>query len=275
MAGCNRPIFKVRCVVSMYRVALAAVVLTSGCVASSDALNCTFHPPALVGRSVHVPCGPPECQPHCSGCYAGNTPVVDHFTALGSGVIVAPWTSGYHLGTAGNLAFAISIDNGQTWSNRTILPPTGLLGLPNYPWVWTARPDLGLLDIVHGGCNASVAPGLAIAARCSRFKCSPTASPAFATLTVDRSAPAGISLSASCGQIEFRGFPHPLVSGLQSGWGDDGGPPTCTRPLRLPDGTLLMSIAMTTADEPEQGTVRDKAIVCMCGKLSITGCAVY
>ena len=209
-----------------------------------------FRPPVLVGLSAQVPCGEPTCRPHCPGCYAGNTPVVDHFSAVAPGVIVAPWTSGYPLGRAGNLAFAISTSNGASWSNRTVLPATGLLDLPNYPWVWTARPDLGLLASL-GGCNASVAPGKDVAAQCSEFKCGPTASPAFATLTANKAVPPGISLSASCGQVEFRGFPHPLRPiGLLSGWGDDGGSPTITKPVRLHDGSLVMSIAMVTADEP-------------------------
>ena len=128
-----------------------------------------------------------------------------------------------------------------------------MLALPNYPYVWTARPDLGLLN-VNGGCNASLPPGKAVAAQCPGFKCSPTASPAYATLTANASAPAGISLSASCGQVEFRGFPHPLnpSCGLLSGWGDDGGSPTITTPVRLPDGSLLMSVAMNPADEAKR-----------------------
>jgi hypothetical protein len=224
----------------------------------------TFQPPVLVGRSVEVPCGEAHCRPHCHGCYAGNTPVVDAVVALAPGVLATPWTSGYALGQEpGNLAFAISLTNGQQWSNRTVLPVdtddgSGLLGLPNMPWIWTTRPALGLLNL-GGGCNSSEAPGKAIAAHCPQFKCSPTASPAFATLVANRSNSAGISLSASCGQVEFRGFPHPLGrTGLLSSWGDDGGSSTITRPVRLPDGSLLMSMAMDPADETKRnGKVTD------------------
>ena len=109
--------------------------------------------------------------------------------------------------------------------------------------------------------RASEAPGKAVAAQCSQFKCSPTASPAYATLVANASSPVGVSLSAECGQVEFRGFPHPLGrSGLLSDWGDDGGSPTITRPVRLPDGSLLMSIAMSPADEAKRN---DKVTDCM------------
>ena len=223
----------------------------------------TFQPPVLVGRSVEVPCGEVHCRPHCHGCYAGNTPVVDAFVALAPGVLVTPWTSGYALGQEpGSRAVAISLTNGRTWSNRTVLPAAedSLLRLPNMPWIWTARPVLGLLNM-GGGCNASEAPGKAVAAQCSQFKCSPTASPAYATLVANASSPVGVSLSAECGQVEFRGFPHPLGrSGLLSDWGDDGGSPTITRPVRLPDGSLLMSIAMSPADEAKRN---DKVTDCM------------
>jgi hypothetical protein len=234
--------------------AAAAAAVVAAVAAAAAGTASKFAAPVLVGRSADVPCGEPSCRPHCHGCYAGNTPVVDGVVALAPGVLVTPWTSGYALGQGeGNLAVAISLTNGRTWSNRTVLPAgSSLLSLPNLPWIWTARPALGLLNL-GGGCNASEAPGKAVAAQCPQFKCSPTASPAYATLVANASSPAGISLSASCGQVEFRGFPHPLGrSGLLSGWGDDGGSPTITRPVRLPDGTLLMSMAMNPADEAKR-----------------------
>jgi len=211
----------------------------------------TFRPPVVIGRPIAVPCGQPSCQPHCTGCDPGNftVPVPDQVISLAPNVLVAPWTSGYPL-QAEQLAFAVSRNGGGSWE-RAVLPPSGPAGLADYPWVWTARPGLGLLN-ADAGCNSSAAPGKAVAAMCPRFKCSASASPAYATLVADASAVAGVSLQARCGQVEFRGIPFRLKprSGiLMSGFGDDGGICTLTRPLRLADGSLLMTSALTPADE--------------------------
>ena len=229
-----------------------AAAVGGGQSSASVSASLRWRPPVVVGRPVAVPCGRPSCQPHCDGCDPGNftVPVADQFVALGPrGVLAAPWTSGYSL-QAERLVFAVSLDGGGTWK-RAVLPPSGPAGLADYPWVWTARPDIGVLN-TDAGCNRSVAPGKAVAAMCPRFRCSATASPAYATLAANGSAAAGVSLRAQCGQVEFRGCPFPVTpqrSILMSGFGDDGGSCTLTKPLRLADGSLLMSSALTPANE--------------------------
>lgn len=101
--------------------------------------------------------------------------------------------------------------------------------------------NLGLLP---GACNAT-GHDKAVATACPGLKCSATASPAFATFRVNSSAPGGVSVGSSCGQVEFRGYPHPLLPqfGLLDGFTFP------TDPVRLADGSLLVSFALKTADE--------------------------
>ena len=66
-----------------------------------------FRPPVLVARA----------SPDCTNCPRPNwiTPACDGFISLGRGVIVSPWNQG--------LSFALSLDNGKSWRNRTQLQP--------------------------------------------------------------------------------------------------------------------------------------------------------
>jgi hypothetical protein len=204
----------------------------------------SFQPPVLVARS--IPCG---TDSSCDDGTTWTTPAPDLFVSLGSGIIVSPWRNGRRPNDG--MSFIVSRDGGELWSNITHLDPevgtvsSAGIGAPWYPAVPTATSgattNLGLLPF---GCNAT-GKGKVLAAQCSAFKCSATASPSYATLTVDASAPAGVSANNSCGQVEFRGYPHPLLP--QLGMTDSFTWPS--NAVRLADGSLVMSFALKTADE--------------------------
>jgi hypothetical protein len=192
-----------------------------------------FRPPVLVARA----------SPDCTNCPRPNwiTPACDGFISLGRGVIVSPWNQG--------LSFALSLDNGKSWRNRTQLQPDpGALRVgsawPAVPVLASAAGVMTNLGLLPGACNAT-GHDKAVATACPGLKCSATASPAFATFRVNSSAPGGVSVGSSCGQVEFRGYPHPLLPqfGLLDGFTFP------TDPVRLADGSLLVSFALKTADE--------------------------
>ena len=217
---------------------IVLILLLTPSAAPAAAVAVVFRPPVLVARPV----------PDCIGCPHPTwiTPDCDGFISLGRGVIVSPWNQG--------LSFALSLDNGVSWRNRTQLhPDPGAFWYAGVGSAWPAIPVAGKgasagvvtnLGLLPGACNAT-GHDRAVATACHGFKCSATASPAFATFTVNASAPGGVSVDSSCGQVEFRGYNHPLLPrfGLTDGFTFP------TDPVRLGDGSLLMSFALKTADE--------------------------
>lgn len=217
----------------------AALLLLVPSAASSSATEVVaFRAPVLVARP----------NPDCTSCAHPTwiTPACDGFISLGRGVLVSPWNQG--------LTVALSLDNGESWNRTQLQPEPGAFWYGGVGSVWPAIPAAGSssssanvmtnLGLLPGACNAT-GHDKAVAAACPDFKCSATASPAFATFTVNASAPGGVSVNSSCGQVEFRGYPHPLLPqfGLTDGFTFPTGP------VRLGDGSLLMSFALKTADE--------------------------
>ena len=194
-----------------------------------------------------------------------NAPAIDGYTTIAAGesqrggqrgtTIVSPWKRGFN--------FTLSVDSGKTWQHSTLEFPGTHSRVQNFTtivqggFVRAVSPTtasgggkghtLGALPVWCNTC-ATPSPGLCdarAAAACPDLACNQTHSPL--AINVSTSALLGLSVAVDCRQVGIRGLPRPLRPefGLASGFTGPSGP------VRLADGSLIMTWPIKFADSPE------------------------